>query len=153
MPAAEAGGPRVLLAGSAPPDERLHSAIESAGASVIAEAHVHGLGRLGPQVSPGGEALERVLAQQLMQASIGPRAFIDRARWIVAQVAAAAADAVVLWLSREDEALAWHVPAQRRALAAAGIPALVLTAARWSADDGAPERIAEFCRGMGHGAT
>ena len=49
-------------------------------------------------------------------ASSGPRSFVDPAQ--VARrraLDASRADAVVLWLTREDEALAWHVPAQRRA--------------------------------------
>jgi 2-hydroxyglutaryl-CoA dehydratase, D-component len=153
VPSAGPCGARVLLAGSVPPDERLHAAVESAGASVIAEAHVHGLGRLGPAVAAQAGTPERALAWQLMQASVGPRAFVDRARWIVGRVGATRADAVVIWLTREDEALAWHVPAQRRALAEAGVPTLVLPAARWSADDGAPERIADFCRGIVDAAT
>lgn len=142
---ARAAARRVLLAGSVPPDERLHRATEQAGACIVAEAHMYSLDRLGPLLSLGLEPAERTLAEHLMQASRGPRAVFDRAQRILAQARHARADAVVLWLTREDEALAWHVPAQQRALAAAGIPTLVLTAARWSADDGALERIAEFC--------
>ena len=56
------------------------------------------------------------------------------------------ADAVVLWLTQDDEARAWHVPAQRAALAAARLPALWLTARRWTADDGALDDIAAFTR-------
>jgi len=144
---------RVLLAGSVPPDDRLHRAVAAGGACVVAEAHVHGLGRLGPPVATSGEPPERALARQLMQTSIGPRAVLDRAQWIVAQAVAARAAAAVVWLTREEEALAWHVPAQKRALAAAGIPALLLPAARWQADDGAQERIAEFCRGIADAAA
>jgi hypothetical protein len=70
---------------------------------------------------------------------------VDRARWLVERCAAARAAAVILWLTREDEALAWHVPAERSALEAAGIPVLILTAARWQADDDTLERIAAFC--------
>jgi len=136
---------RVLLAGSVPPDDRLHKAIEATGASVIAEAHVHGLMRLGPAVALDRASAETQLALRLREASVGPRAMIDRARWVVARAAAARADAVVIWLTREDEALAWHVPAQRGALAAAGMPALIVPAARWQADDGTLDRIAGFC--------
>ena len=50
----------------------------------------------------------------------------------------------MIWLIREDEALAWTAPVQRRALAAAGIPVLLLAARRWQADDDTAERIAEF---------
>lgn len=137
---------RLLLAGSMPPDDRLHLAVESAGASVVAEAHAHGCGRLGPLVSTGSEPPEWALARQLQHASIGPRAMLDRARWIVARATSARAAGVIIWLTREDEALAWHVPAQTRALDAADIPTLVLPAARWQADDDTLERIAEFCR-------
>ena len=59
---------------------------------------------------------------------------------------AARAAAVILWLTREDEALAWQVPAQRKALAAAGIPALILPATNWLADDDTLQQITKFCR-------
>jgi hypothetical protein len=153
MPSEAASGARVLLAGSVPPDERLHRAAEDERACIVAEAHVHGLRRLGRPVEVLGEAPERAIAQQLMSATIGPRAILDRARWLIAAVDAARAAAVILWLTREDEALAWQVPAQRRALAAAGIPMLVLPAASWRADDGALESIAEFCKGVADAAA
>jgi len=136
---------RVLLAGSVPPDDRLHQAVEATTASVIAEAHVHGLARLGPAVAPESDTPERHIAEQLRRASVGPRALIDRAGWLVERATAARADAVILWLTREDEALAWHVPAARRALAGTRLPTLILPAARWQADDDTSERIAAFC--------
>lgn len=148
LPGDAAGAARVLLAGSMPPDERVHGAVEAGGASVVAEAHAQALGRLGPEIAVANEAPERAVARHLMLASVGPRAVLDRAAWLVTQAKTARAAAVVLWLTREDEALAWHVPAQRSALAAAGIPALVLPAARWQADDGTLENIAAFCRGV-----
>jgi hypothetical protein len=150
LPQDGAAGLRVLLAGSVPPDDRLHRAVEAGGACVIAELHAHSLGRLGAPIPAADEPLARTLARALMQASIGPRAVLDGARRVVEQTAAAGAAAVVIWLTREDEALAWHVPAQRRALAAANIPTLVLAAACWQADDGAQERIADFCKGIVH---
>lgn len=150
LPSDAPGAARVLLAGSVPPDERVHDAVEAGGASVVAEAHVHGLGRLGPPVVVAEEVPERAVARQLMQASVGPRAVLDRAAWLVTQAEAARAAAVLLWLTREDEAFAWQLPAQRQALAAAGIPALVLPAARWQADDGTLATIATFCRGLAH---
>lgn len=137
---------RVLLAGSVPPDDRLHRAVEAGAATVVAETHVHALGRLGPDVVPDAGLPERTLALHLQAASVGPRAMLDRADRIVAQAAAARVAGVVLWLTREDEALAWHLPGQRRALAEAGIATLALPAARWQADDDTLERIARFCR-------
>jgi hypothetical protein len=142
MPAAH----RVLLAGSTPPDDRLHRAVEAAGASVIAEAHAHALGRLGPPISSATDMPHFAIARHLRDGSVGSRSFLDRARWVVDQAKASRAAAVILWLTREDEALAWQVPAQRKALAAAGIPALILPATNWLADGPTLQQIAQFCR-------
>jgi hypothetical protein len=138
--------PRMLLAGSVPPDERLHRAVEGAGACVVGEAHALGLLRLGAPLAPRDESPWRALARHLRATSAAPRNVFDRAPWIVAQARQTQAAAVVLWLTREEEALAWHVPAQRAALHSAGIPCLALTARRWCADDGATGEIAAFCR-------
>ena len=145
-PAGSGAERRVLLAGSAPPDERLHRTVQDAGGSVVAETHVHALGRLGLPMAQAESTAARHVARQLTAQAVGPRAFLDRAEWIVARARDAQAAAVILWLTREDEALAWHVPAMRRALQAANLQALVLPAASWRADDGALERIGEFCR-------
>jgi hypothetical protein len=140
---------RILLAGSVPPDERLHRAVEGAGANVVAETHVHALVRLGLPLPGSESSAARHVARQLIATAAGPRAFIDRAQWIVQQARDARAAAVVLWLTREDEGLAWHVPAMRRALAAAKLPTLVLPAAAWRADDGVLESIERFCGEVG----
>lgn len=137
---------RLLLAGSMPPDDRIHQAVDAAGASIIAEMHSLATMRLGAELEPDDEPLERLLAAHMRVTSIGPRAFFDRAASIVDRATAVGATAVVIWLTREDEALAWSVPATRQALGAAGIPALMLPASRWQCDDGALERIAVFCQ-------
>jgi len=147
LPAPVSPGQRILLAGSMPVDARLHEAVEISGSCIVAEMHALAPGRLGPEIEPGAEPVARVLARHLRQASVGPRAFIDRAARVLARARAVHADAVLVWLTREDEALAWCVPSLRRALAAAGIPALVLPAARWQADDGTLSVITDFCRG------
>ncbi len=135
---------RILLAGSLPVDDRLHVAAEAAGASIVAEAQALGLDRLGPELPAEQEAPAQALARHLRAASIAPRAFFDRAAWIVERARAARADGVVIWLTREDEALAWTAPAQQQALAAAGLPVLLLAARRWQVDDDTPQRIADF---------
>jgi len=140
------GGRRVLLAGSVPPDGRLHDAIEASGAIVVGEAHVFGRNWLGPRLEVHSASPFRALARHLRAHSVAPRSVIDRAQWIVGEALASRADAVVLWLTREEESLAWHVPAQRQALRAANLPALVLTARSWLANDGARDEIAAFCR-------
>jgi hypothetical protein len=144
-PAAVAGTGRCLLAGSMPPDERLHRTIDATGMSVIAEAHALAPGQLGTELDLKGAPLEQALARHLRRTSTGPRAFFDRAAAVVERARTVRADAVVLWLTREDEALAWSAPALQHALADAGLPMLLLPAARWQADDGALEMITEFC--------
>ncbi len=144
FPTSTASGPRVLLAGSVPPDDRIHRAVEAAGASVVAEAHMYGSGRLGPEIVIDAERPALALARQLQLASMGPRAMIDHGEWIVERARAARAAAVIIWLTREDEALAWHVPPQTGALDAAGIGRLVLPAAHWQFNDQSPDRLVEF---------
>jgi hypothetical protein len=153
VPDETAGRLRVLLAGSAPPDERLHEAVERAGASVVAEAHRLAPCRLGPELEAGSESVERSLARHLRRSSIAPRAFFDRASWIVGRARAVQAASVILWLTREDEALVWSVPAQQRALEEAGLATLVLPAASWRADGDTPERIAAFCERSVHASA
>jgi hypothetical protein len=143
---------RVLLAGSVPPDDRIHRAVEAAGGSVVSELHVHRLGRLGPEVRLRSGTPARTIAEHLVKVSVGPRAMIDRSRGILDRSRSARVDAVVIWLSREDEALAWHLPGQQRTLEAAGVPTLALPASRWQADDGTGERIVDFVRKT-HAAT
>jgi len=139
---------RLVLAGSAPVDERLHLAAESAGAVFVAEAHVHGLLRLGLPMEEGTMDPARTIAQHLRRNSIGPRSFIDRAAWLLGQARHADARAVVLWLTMEEEALGWHVPAQRKSLEEAGLPSLILTGRHWSVDDGAGDAIRTFAGGL-----
>ncbi len=138
--------PRVLLAGSFPPDARLHQAVEEGGAAVIAETHGFRLERLGASLTAGDEEPARAIARHLIARSVGPRSFHDSAQWIVEQARTHRAAAVVLWLTREDESLAWQLPAQRAALTAAGLPFLALPAAHWLANDGTLDRIRDFCR-------
>lgn len=147
LPEAETGRARILLAGSMPVDERLHEAVEISGASIVAESHALAPGCFGPEFVPADEPIRLALAAHLHRHSVAPRAFIDRAEHVLARARQARADAVILWLTREDEALSWSVPALRRALEAAGFPVLLLPVARWRADDGALDAITDFARG------
>lgn len=124
---------RVLLAGTPPPDGRLHEAVERAGGAIIAEAHDRSLDWLGPRVDEDGDPVA-ALAEAIHNRTVGARTFGDRGERLVAAARAARADAVLLWLIEEEESEVWHVPAQRAALAAAGIPALVLTRRAWLDD-------------------
>lgn len=146
------GRPRILLAGSMPVDARIHEAVELVGASIVSEAHALAPCRLGPALAVTGESPARAVARHLRRHSVSPRAFLDRAGWLVARARAVRAAAVILWLTREDEGLVWAVPSQRDALTAAGIPTLVLPASRWQADDDTLEKIMAFCRGFADAA-
>ncbi len=147
-PQADPAGARILLAGSAPPDDRLHRAIEAAGANVVDELYDRALDRLGPPLGQDGDPFD-ALAARAHLARLGPRSFVDRAEWLVERAEAAKADAVILWLVAEEEALVWHVPAQRRALAEANMPALILANRRADASDGADAEIAQFVARLG----
>jgi hypothetical protein len=147
-PQADPDGPRFLLAGSAPPDDRLHRAIEAAGGNVVAEYYDRALDRLGAPLGADGDPFA-ALAARAHQARLGPRSFVDRGRALVESAKAARADAVLLWLVAEEEALVWHVPAQRDALNQAGVPALILANRRADAGDGAGGEIAQFVARIG----
>lgn len=140
-----APGRRVLLAGTPPPDDRLHRAVDAAGWTIVGEAHERGLGRLGPAVSADGDPFEAI-AVQMRASRFGPRTFADPAAELVGEARRVAADVVVLWLIEQEESIVWHVPAQTAALQAAGLPALVLTRRRWDASDGAGDEIATFLK-------
>jgi len=141
-------GPRVLLAGSAPPDERLHRAVETAGGNVVAEFgdFASCSAQLPPIPEEGSFA---ALALHYRSLTHGPRAFIDRAEVTVACAQSAQVDGVIQWLTEQEEALVWDVPAQKSALAAAGIPILSMVRRCWDASDGTTDEIISFTKSLG----
>lgn len=139
-----AGSRACLLDGTPPPDRRLHAAIESAGFAAIGETLGDWWRSLGTPVEQASGDPAAAIARQLHADSRGPRSFADPAAALLDRVRAAKASAVVLWRIEEDEAQTWQLPAQRRALDAADIPALVLTRRDWAANDGAQAEIAAF---------
>lgn len=136
---------RVLLAGSSPPDDRLHLAVEAAGWNVAGDSYHRGLRRHGAPIATDCDALTAV-ARHVNCNPYGPRAFRDRTSMLMDDMKRISADAVVLWLTNEDEALAWNVAQQRQALTKSGIPALVLTRQRWDGSDGAESAVQDFLR-------
>lgn len=134
----------VVLAGSVPPDDGLHLAIEAAGWNVVADVHARDLRRLGNAVEDGDEPPAQRIAQRAHSCPCGPRSFHDRAASITSAVEERGASAAILWLFREDEAFAWDVVATRRQLEAAGIPTLVLDRRNWDLSDAPGEDIAIF---------
>lgn len=141
---AAAAKPRVLLVGSAPPDERLHEAVARAGGDVVGETHGYAFGRLGPSLDADDDPLSAI-ARRLHEHA-GPRSFADPTIAVSSAIDATRPDIVVLWLTREDEALAWQVPALRGVVNTRQLPLLELTARHWDAGDGALGEIEAFVR-------
>lgn len=134
----------VLLAGSVPPDDRIHVVVEDCGASVVAESHMHALTRLGPKLLVEGESAELSIARHLQTSSLSPRAWLNRAERVCDQADEVGAAAVIIWLTREDEALAWQAPSLKKALDERDMPALVLPAADWRFGADQRARLARF---------
>lgn len=139
---------RLLLAGSVPPDDMFHRMAEACGWNVVHEAHQLTLCRHGAPLRDTGANPLTLLAQHCNSHGAGTRAFSDRAADLVAAAQRAEAGAIVLWLTEEDEALAWHVARQRKALVEAGIPHLVLTRRRWDGSDCAAEEMCRFLQDL-----
>jgi benzoyl-CoA reductase/2-hydroxyglutaryl-CoA dehydratase subunit BcrC/BadD/HgdB len=145
------GVPRLVLAGSAPPDERLHRAVEDGGGNVIAEADAHAARAVaGPPIDPAA-SIDGV-ADHYYSLQDSTRAFSDRVAAIIAPVQQTNADGVIIWLVEEDDALIWDLPAQMSALAARPVAALALQRRRWDCGDGALAEIQAFVARLG-GAT
>jgi len=144
-----APGPRCLLAGTPPPDRRLHEIAQGAGFTALGPTLIETWMRLGAIVEgAGGDAIAG-LARQVHADPAGPRSFADAGAALLQAIAESGASAVVLWQIEEDEAQAWHLPAQRAALAREGLPALVMTRRDWLARDGAADEISAFLQGIG----
>ena len=142
-------GPSCLLAGTPPPDHRLHEVAERAGFTAIGPTLVETWTQLGAIVEIADGDAMAALARQVHADPAGPRSFADAGAALLESIAESGAEAVVLWQIEEDEAQAWHLPSQRAALAREGLPALVMTRRDWLARDGAADEIAAFLEGIG----
>ena len=112
---------RVLLAGDPPPDDQLHLAIEAGGASVVREL---------TESSCRAERTQRdplaAIADEFQRRESPALAMRGNARWLLDEAREHRSDAVLLWLSEEDEALPWEIARQVRSLRDAEIPTLLL---------------------------
>jgi len=140
---ASAGGPRVVLAGSSPPDDRLHRSVESAGGNIVAEFGDHAASAAVLQLLPGAGFLEAI-ADHYQSSDAGPRAFIDSSSAIEGLVKSVKANGVIVWLTEQEDALNWRLPGEMSVLRRSGIPTLLLTRRRWDGTDGAAGEIIEF---------
>ena len=142
-------GPRCLLLGSAPPDLRLHSAVENAGFAPLGDTLAQYWMALGGAAEEGTGDPAAAIGTALHARPGGPRSFADPAEVLRQRLAASTPAAVVLWRIEEDEAQCWHLPAEGRALEQSGLPHLVLTRRDWLCCDGAIEEITAFLQGLG----
>jgi hypothetical protein len=112
---------RVLLAGDPPPDDQLHLAIEAGGASIVQEL---------TESTAAAERTQRdpfaAIAEEFQRRESPALAMRANGRWLVDHARERRVDAVLLWLSEEDEALPWEIARQLRSLRDANIPTLLL---------------------------
>jgi len=140
-------GARVLLAGSAPPDARLHRAVESGGGCVVAELEGDSAARAVPMPADPTQT-PAVLARHYQGLALGARSCVDRAAQLVSRARQSSAQAVILWLIEEDESLVWQLPEMVTALTSVQLPLLTLTRQRWDLQSDALERVTAFTRAL-----
>jgi benzoyl-CoA reductase/2-hydroxyglutaryl-CoA dehydratase subunit BcrC/BadD/HgdB len=140
-------GPRLLLIGSTPPDERLHRAVEEGGGNVVCEGDAYASRSVSSTPIPSEGTLDAI-ADHYHALQVSTRAFIDRASTTKKLAESVAADGVIIWLIEEEDALIWDLPGEMAALRASGIATLRLVRRRWDLSDGVLEEIKSFTRGL-----
>ncbi|HYM33753.1 MAG TPA: 2-hydroxyacyl-CoA dehydratase family protein [Steroidobacteraceae bacterium] len=133
---------RVVFAGSAPPDARMHRAVESTGGVIAAEFTDIQLGPMN-----GNDPLT-ALAERHHRVLTPAQAMLHTPQCLVKLARRTHAKGAVLWAIEEDEALPWEIARQAQILKAANIPVLLLTRQKWLADDATLNVIAQFVRGL-----
>lgn len=141
-------GPRLVLAGTAPTTSWIHEAVEMAGGSVVAEIGEHAIDCLGPPIGPSANP-SHALARHYHCLNSSARSFADPADTIARRATEYSVSGAVLWLSEEDEALPWQLPALTGALNRLRIPTLILSRQRHSDQRDAALRINRFVAGLG----
>jgi hypothetical protein len=135
-----------VLAGSAPPGEALHHAVAAGGAMVLAEWHLGAAHRHGPEIAGTPDPFAGVAAAQHRDVP-SMRRFGQALDHAVRIAQDCGATGLLLWLTEEDEAYAWQVPALIKRAADAGLRLLPLVRQPWQLDDATGSRIAAFARG------
>lgn len=141
-------GRRCLLAGTPPPDRRLHEAIAQCGFDPMGRTLAETWSDPGAAVQENTGDPEAAIGRQLHSVADGPRSTTDPAEMLRARIRSTDCRAVILWRIEQDEAAAWHMPAQRAVLEASGLPYLVMTRRDWLARDGAAGEVREFLAGI-----
>ncbi len=138
------GAKRIVLAGDLPPGDQLHLAIEAAGASVVLELNESA--SAGPTVPREPLA---AIADEFHRRESPALSMRRQPRWLADCALSHRADAVLVWLSEENEALPWEIARQMQALRAAGIPALLLSRQPPDFSPSVLEQVTAFVRSPG----
>ena len=136
---------RFIIAGSTPPDDRLHRAIELGQGTVVDEFFDGSIAQCLARWADSHASVEAI-ADRYRNARATAASWLDSPDVLVDRARAAQAQGVVLWLIEEDEGIVWEVPRQTERLRAAGIDVLALTRQSWNADSSVLRRICEFAQ-------
>ena len=135
---------RVMLAGDPLPDEQIHTAIEACGASVVLELTETSAARTG-----NGRDPLAAIAAEFQRRESPAIAMRSNARWLADCALEQRADAVVVWLSEQDEALPWEIARQSGSLRDAGLPVLLLARQPWRVSAAVITQVMHFVRNAG----
>jgi benzoyl-CoA reductase/2-hydroxyglutaryl-CoA dehydratase subunit BcrC/BadD/HgdB len=119
-------GARLIVEGASLDHVRLHAALESHGAIVVAEDDWWGTRSVGADINSGGDALNAIFEHYYLDAP-SPRVFPRDAadQWFDSRVRDGV-QGVVFYLPSEDCVLGWDYPRQKVFLDGLGIPSLVV---------------------------
>jgi hypothetical protein len=135
---------RVMLAGDPLPDNQMHLAIEVCGASVVLEltesTSIDERARLEPLAA---------IAEEFRRRESPALSMRRNERWLADCALEHRAEAVVVWLSEQNEALPWEIARQMKALHAARIPALLVARQPWRPSALVLAQVMEFVRNPG----
>jgi benzoyl-CoA reductase/2-hydroxyglutaryl-CoA dehydratase subunit BcrC/BadD/HgdB len=133
---------RVLLIGSVPADDRIHSAIEVDGTVVVGEINEASLVAR-PAAGTGGSSVE-LIARRCYNQTNAISALLQSPSSVVNAARELRADGVIVWMLATDTGLAWQAPRIERALHEAGFPTLMLTSQPPTLNTEALTQIAQF---------
>lgn len=136
---------RVLLVGSVPSDDHVHSAIEVDGTVVVGEINEASLASGNSKADTGSSPLGIIARRYYAQTST-IRTLLQSPAEIVNAARALRADAVVVWMLATDTGLAWEAPRIERALLEASLPTLMLNSQPPTLSTQALAEIAQFRR-------
>lgn len=118
--------PRLLVATAVPLyHDRLHRAVNEAGADIVAEDDALGARAGGPPIETGDAPLERLLAHYRAHDANPRQVGAHREAWLRGAMAGPV-DAIVFYLPPDDQSFGWRYPALAEAAAAAGKPSLLI---------------------------